>query len=80
MPDPLVIPLSPYHVARLGQLNAEVLSATTALEKANACTNEAVSAIVGVAHDVDQLAKEGWSVKRDGDTIVCTPPAPKPEG
>lgn len=75
MADIVRVPLSPYHKARLANLGVEQAQAQSALDKTTACINEAVSAIVGAHHDVGQLITEGWSIKREGDEIVCTPPA-----
>ncbi len=77
MTKPIIVPLSAFHIARFTQLGSEQAMASAALDKANACINEAVSAIVGVEHDVSLLVKEGWTVAREQDTIVCTPPALK---
>lgn len=74
MSDPIHVSLPAFHQARLATLAAELLKAEHAVALERARRDELLSSVVGMEHDANALAGEGWTAAVVGSEVVLTPP------
>lgn len=73
MLEPISIPLSEHQGKRLDAFAADAKALNTAGETLNARLNDTVTAII--AGHINPDTVKGWTIRQEGATIVCTPPA-----